>query len=118
MTRRAAFSENFSSARHHGSIRGDVSLSARHVSEVKWLKRAEKGGDICQTLFGRAPENRMLLRIGNLERFLRRKANQTVVTCQPILGKHTDIDVNTDSRASDTDGIRPIFQNVRDRPHL
>ena len=81
MTRRAAFGKNFFSARHHRGIRGDISLSTRCIGEMERLKPAKKSGDICQTLFGRAPENGMLACISNLERFLRREPDQPVVPC-------------------------------------
>src|SRR4029077_4335390 len=55
MTRRAAFSKNFLSARHYRGIRGDVSLSIGRIGEMERLKPAKKGGDVCQTLFGCAP---------------------------------------------------------------
>ena len=71
-----------------------------------------------QPLFGRAPKNGMLARIGNFERLLRRQTDQPVVTREPILGKHPDVDVNADRRAGNADGIRAIFQNVRDRHFL
>ena len=70
---------------------------------------AEKGGDICQTLFGGAPENGMFARIRNLERLLGHKSDQAIVACQPILRKHADVDVNTDCCAADADGICAIL---------
>ena len=58
----------------------DVRLSARRVDEVKWLETAEKGGDICQTLFsGRAQKNGMFARVWDLEWFLLREAHQAIV---------------------------------------
>src|SRR6478752_2997088 len=81
MTSRAAFGKNFFSARHYSDIRGDVSLSTRRIAEMERLKPAKKCGDICQALFGRPPENGMLARISNLERFLRREPDQPVVPC-------------------------------------
>src|SRR4029077_19166088 len=105
----AAFGKNFFSARHHSSVCSDVSLPAGRSGEINWLKPAEKGGDICQTLFGRAPENGMLPRISNLERFLRREADQPLVARQPIFRKHADIDVNTNRGAWNTDGIGTVL---------
>jgi len=61
------------------------------------LKPAKKAVDICQTLFGRAPENGMLARISNLERFLRREPNQRL--CRVSQYSETcDVHVNTDRR--------------------
>ena len=103
VTRRAAFGENFFSAGHRGGICGDVGLSTGSIGEMKWLKPTEKGGDICQTLFGRAPENGMLPRVENFEGFLRRESDQAIVPCQPILREHADVDVNTDRRTGHAD---------------
>src|SRR6478752_10335310 len=117
MTSRAAFGKNFFSARHYRDIRGDVSLSTRRIAETERLKPAKKCGDICQALFGRPPENGMLARISNLERFLRREPDQPVVPCQPILRKHSDVYVNANGCAGNTDGIGAVLQNVWHR-HL
>ena len=34
---------------------------------------------------------------------------------QPILGKHSDVDVDADGRARHADGVRAILEDVRDR---
>jgi hypothetical protein len=73
------------------------------------LKPAKKGGDICQTLFCRAPENGMLACISDLERFLGSESDQAIVACKPILRKHADVHVNANRCAWNTDGIGAVF---------
>jgi hypothetical protein len=63
VTRRTTFGKDFFSARHDGGIGSDVSLSTGRIGQMKWLKPAEKGGDICQSLFRRAPKNGMFARL-------------------------------------------------------
>src|SRR6476620_5617152 len=82
------------------------------------MKPAEKGGDVCQALLCCAPENRMLLRIWYLKRFLGPKPEQSVVARQPIFRKHADVDVNANGCAWYADGIRTVLQDVRNREHL
>src|SRR6187200_2026504 len=80
---------------------------------MKWFQLPEKRSNVVEPLLGGEPENRMLSRVWNFKWFLLRETNQAVVACEPIFGKHADIDVNTDRRAPYTDGIRAILQNMR-----
>src|SRR5882724_13326828 len=108
MTHCTAFGEHFFPACHYRRIRRDVSLSLPRIGETKGLQFSEEGGDVVEAFFGSAPENRMLARVWNFKRFLRRKPDQSVVTRQPILGKHADVHVHTNGCSAYADGIRAI----------
>ena len=71
----------FLAARQHCFVGRDVSGPAGRINQPVGFQLFKEGGDIVQALFGCAPENRMLARISNLERFLRREPDQPVVSC-------------------------------------
>src|SRR5437667_2445893 len=113
MTSRTTLCENFFSPRHHRCIARDVSLATGRVGEMKWFQATEECCNVPQALFRCAPEDRMFPRIRDFKRLLWSQPNQAVVECQPVFGKHADVDIDADRCASDADRVCAVLQHVR-----
>src|SRR4029450_6805286 len=90
----------------------------RRIGEMKWFQATEECRNVCQALFSCAPEDRMFPRIRDLKRLLWSQPNQSVVKCQPVFGKHADVDVHADRCPSDADRVCAVLQPVRPRTLL
>ena len=55
----------------------------------------------------------MFSRISDFKRLLWSQPNQSVVKCQPVFGKHADVDIDANRCASDADRVCAVLQHVR-----
>src|SRR5208337_3234401 len=109
MTGGAVLGENPLAAGHDCLIARDEFFAAGCVGQMKRLELTEKGRDVTDSLLGRPPENRVLLRIRRFERLLWSETDQPIVTCHPVFRKHADVYVNAKCRARNTDRIRAVL---------